>query len=542
MDSLRSAWFALDSRRRVIVVLATVAVFAAVLGLARMGGVPTPALLYAGLDAQSAGGVIAALDQRGVVYEVRGDAIYVPATDRDALRLSLAGEGLPAGGAQGYELLDSLSGFGTTAQMFDAAYWRAKEGELARTILAVPGVQSARVHISTPTNRPFQREQATTAAVSVAMGAGMLSAEQAQALRFLVASSVSGLAPENVTIIDAAGGLIPAEGSDAGSASRAEELRERAANLLQARVGFGNAVVEVSVETVTDTESIVERRIDPESRTAVATEVEERSATAQDQGQGAVTVASNLPDGDAAEGGSGSQSQDSETRTTTNYDLSETSRELLRGPGAIRRMTVAVLVNDIATTAEDGTVTVAPRSEEELAALRDLVASAVGLDEARGDVITIRSMPFEPLAVLGTEAGAAATGFPLDMMQLIRLAVLAAVALILGLFVVRPILSSGSRTPQAELAALPAPDQSGGAGDTMVLPQMATMDGAPPMLGGGDGPGFFMAGGDFDPGAVAEAEEVDPVTRLRRLISERQDETLQILQNWIEETDDKEPV
>lgn len=507
MDTIRSFWANADLRRRIIALGAALAVFAAVLGLAQGAGTRDMALLYAGLDPAAAGGVIAALDQRGVSYEIRGDAIHVPAADRDLLRLALAGEGLPEAGAQGYELLDSLSGFGTTAQMFDAAYWRAKEGELARTILSVPGIRTARVHISTPSNRPFARDQRATAAVTVGMGGGVLAPEQARALRYLVASAVPGLAPADVAVIDAEGGLVAADDPAGSGDSRADMLRDRALRLLEARVGYGNAAVEIAVDTVTETESIRERQIDPESRTAISTDVEERESSATDSGGGAVSVASNLPDGDAAGGEDRSQSADSETRTVTNFEISETSRDVVRAPGAIRRMTVAVLVNDIVTLADDGTSTVTPRGEDELTALRDLVASAVGLDESRGDQITVRAMSFLPQAAAGTDGVAA--GAPLDLMGLIRLGVLAVVALVLGLFVLRPLIFAG----RAE-RSLPAAES---------LPALA--------LPAASGPG---------PADIVEAEVIDPVTRLRRLIESRQDETIQILQDWIEEPARKE--
>ena len=148
MQNILSLWSALDMRRRIVVIGATIAMFLAVLGLSRMANTPNMALLYAGLDSSAAGEIVAALEQRGVAYEVRGDSISVDSTQRDALRMTLASEGLPTTGAAGYELLDGLSGFGTTSQMFDAAYWRAKEGELARTILANPQIRAARVHIA----------------------------------------------------------------------------------------------------------------------------------------------------------------------------------------------------------------------------------------------------------------------------------------------------------------------------------------------------------------------------------------------------------
>lgn len=518
MNNLIAVWSSLNMRRKAIVIGAVAAVFAAVLAIAGTSNSRNLALLYSGLEPGASGDVVAALEQRGVQYEVRGSAIYVDQSQRDVLRMTLASEGLPANGAQGYELLDSLSGFGTTSQMFDAAYWRAKEGELARTILSSPDIRSARVHISSPTNRPFAREQTATAAVTVTTAGGTLSAAQARALRYLVASAVSGLAPDNVAIIDAQGGLIA--GSDetvqSGADARATEFRTRAERLLEARVGFGNAVVEVSVDTVTDTETIVERSIDPESRVAISTDVEERTNSATDSRGGDVTVASNLPDGDAAGGNGASTNENNESRTLTNYDVSEVQREVLRAPGAIRRISVAVLVNEVTTTGEDGEPQQQPRSEEELAALRDLVASAIGIDESRGDVITLKSMPFESVDLPGTEA-AVEQGLPVDLMSMVQLAVLAIVTLVLGLFVVRPILTSSQ-------AALPAPE----APDLPALTNELETDAAPRPIA-------LAAPDDPDP-----EDNITPVERLRALIEERQSETIKVLQSWIEDGDQVE--
>ncbi len=518
VESLRSAWTALDTRRRIIVALATIGMFAAIIALSRGMASQDMVLLYAGLDGAAAGEVVAALEQKGIPFEVRGDAIFVPEQARDVQRMTLAAEGLPSGGSQGYELLDSLSGFGTTAQMFDAAYWRAKEGELARTILSVPGIRSARVHISTPSNRPFQRDEKHTASVTVTTNGNGLTSQQAQAMRFVVSAAVSGLAPTDVAIVDAERGLVPDDdpGSITGMGDHSEELRGRAQRVLEARVGYGNAVVELTVEPVTDTESITERRIDPESRVAVSTDVEESTSTSQNDGGDNVTVASNLPDGDANGSQNTSSSEDSSTRSLTNFELSETSREVLRGPGAIRRLTVAVLVNDPVTTDAAGVTTSVSRSTDELESLRDLVASAVGFDDSRGDVITIKSMAFEIPTAQGTEA-VNPGGLPLDVMTLAQLGLLALVAIALGLFVLRPIL----RQPKQMPALLP-PERE------QLSPPGAAI--ARPALG-------FDAIVDPD---TTQAEIIDPVTRLRRLIEERQDETAQILQNWIEDTAEKE--
>jgi len=167
LKGMLDLWRTLSPRRRVIVAVATLGVFLGLLGLSRMAATPEMALLYGGLDDRRAGEMIQSLDAAGVAYEVRGNAIFVDTARRDALRMQLAAEGLLAGSAAGYEILDGLSGFGTTSQMFDAAYWRAKEGELARTILSGPGIRQVRVHIARPLAGGFRRENDVTASVTV---------------------------------------------------------------------------------------------------------------------------------------------------------------------------------------------------------------------------------------------------------------------------------------------------------------------------------------------------------------------------------------
>ncbi len=146
-----------------------------------------------------------------------------------------------------------------------------------------------------------------------------------------------------------------ATGSADGGGDRAEELKRNVERLLEARVGYGNAVVEVNVETATERESILERSFDPDSRIAISTETEETTNSARDTRAGGVSVASNLPSGEAAGGdGGASSSTNSETRERVNYEVSETTREILRTPGTIKRVSVAVLVDGIRTVDVDG--------------------------------------------------------------------------------------------------------------------------------------------------------------------------------------------
>lgn len=531
MQQIGTVWASLGRRKQIIVAGAVIVVFLSVLAMSRLVTSPTMTLLYAGLESGAAGDIVRALDQRGVTYEVRGGSIYVPSAQRDELRMTLASEGLPANGNRGYELLDSLSGFGTTSQMFDAAYWRAKEGELARTIVSSPYASQARVHIASGSSNPFQPSVSPTASVYLVPSGAKISVEQAKAVRFLVASAVTGLAPEDVAVIDSNGAVIgPQEAAVAADTAdeKAQMLRERVLRLVEARVGPGNAVVEVSVDTVTETESIRERRIDPKGRVAISTDVEERSDSARNQSSD-VTVASNLPDGNAG-GGDQSNSTASQTRERVNYEVSETEKEVHRVPGAIKRLTVAVLVNGTRSVDGSGNAVFEPMAQPELDALEELVASAVGFNADRGDVITLKSLELPAIEPQGTLVTASAwQNIRLDTMSLIQMAVLAIVSLVLGVFVIRPILTNTSSVP-----ALPPATDSPSAGD------------APYLVGeiaDGEGRNFEPLPGQADKGgtvpAIASSTSEDAVGRLRSMIGDKQEETVEILRSWLEQSEEK---
>jgi flagellar M-ring protein FliF len=555
LQQILSVWSNLDPRRRIIVVFATIAMFAAVFGLSKMASKPSLELLYAGLESGPAGEVVQALEARGVVYDIRGASIFVESSRRDELRMTLASDGLPTNSSQGYELLDNLSGFGTTSQMFDAAYWRAKEGELARTIVSSPLIRSARVHLGNPTGSAFARQSKPTASVTVTTAEGSLPARHAKALKFLVASAISGLAPEDVSVIDGRGGLVMSGDEALAGApdanNRAAELKQNVERLLAARLGYGNSVVEISVETETDREQIFERRFDPEGRVAISSETEERTTSATDTRSSDVTVASNLPTGDAGSGGD-SNSQDSETRELVNYEVSETKREILRSPGAVRKLSVAVLLDGIRTIdAETGEETWTARAPEEIADLRELVSSAVGLDESRGDTLTMKTLQFEPLEIAGTTGSVSfLQGLHLDIMGLVQLAVLAIVSLVLGLFVLRPILASATQSNSRPALAPPnengaGPAQAQGAQSTAIA--AIPIPGAPPPLPALNGEideGNFMAPqmatvSDFDFGDDMPGFSNDPVKRLKQMIEDRQEETVEILRSWMDEEEEK---
>ena len=431
---------------------------AAVLGTILVLGVlvrtatrPPMALLYAGLDPQAAGEVIAQLDAAGVPYAVEGERVSVPADQRDRLRLRLAQEGLPRQSAAGYELLDSLSGFSTTSDMFSAAYWRAKEGELTRTLLGMPGVRAARVHIGAEARGGFARGQAPRTASVTLTAPGGLTASQVRAVQHVTALAVANLAPADVAVIETTEGLLTgaeAEDETLDEGAREARLAGDLTELLEARVGRGNARVSVAMTLSREREAWTAREMDPAS--AVVIETKRTQSTESEQGtEGAVTVASDLPDGDAGQAGDQNRSERGETREETRYDYAVTDRQGERLPGQVTALSVAVLINDL-PPGEDGAPR--PRTPEELAALRGLLEAAAGIDAGRGDRLTLRSLPFEVPALDEAEAPSLLARSEAQLWRAGQLGFLGLVALILGLFVVRPILTRGGDVP--EVAAL----------------------------------------------------------------------------------------
>ncbi|MEL7464227.1 MAG: flagellar basal-body MS-ring/collar protein FliF [Pseudomonadota bacterium] len=548
-DRLGALWRGADSGKRVMMIAGGAAIAIILALLVRTAISPTMSLLYSGLESSAANGVIEGLERQGLPYEVRGDAIYVPASERDRARIRLAGEGLPAAGAAGYELLDSLNGFGTTTEMFDAAYWRAKEGELARTILASQQVVRARVHIAQSRRRPFEPPAPVTASVTVTTSTGALSRQQAEAIRHLVGSAISGLSLQDVAIIDQERGVILKAGDQEGdtsladdAATQAEALRLRVIRLLEARVGPGAAIVEVAVDTARDSETVRERILDPNGRIAVSTETEE-SEDASSGSADAATVASNLPAGDVEGEGSDSSRQTSRTRQRTNYEISETVRERVSPPGRVQRITVAAMIDGV-RDAGDGAWR--PRSPEELADLKTLIETAIGYSEERGDSVEIRSLELAPPQAEG-EAASSAIGAALSARAgaIAQIAALAIAAAIVALFVIRPLLTSVRETPAA--LALPSADiasdepaLAGGAGSTSEFssePSSADASfGVDDMEISSDGGMGFEPMGGFGGGFASDGDDGPQTLRARveAAIEAKPERAAQIIGEWLD--------
>lgn len=510
-------------QKKIATVLSVLATVAAMYFLTSATLKPKTDLLYSGLDAAAAGEVIAKLEAMDVVYEVKGNAIYADKGRRDALRLELARDGLPRQSVVGYELFDDLNSFAMTSDMFDTAYWRAKEGELARTLLAMPSIRTARVHLGTQKSKGFSSGPSANSASVTVSASGGLSAQQAKAIQYLTALSVSGLNPADVAVIDTVQGVIAGPGLDdsaaqggSGELERAAKIKQNLLAMLEARVGIGNARVNVSLEIDREHITTAERSFDPDTR--VIKSQTSREVTDSNTGtNGAVTVASNLPEGDA---GAGTNNSDrSETTETVTYEISEIVKNSEILPGGVKRMTIAVLLSDIQSIGEDGTITRTPRSDSELQALDELIGSAAGLDTGRGDKLTIKSLPFDlPIETdVVTRPGLMAQFLERYLWSTIQAIILAIVVLVLALFVVRPLLTQRPEEAAQGLLPMSLEGSMGLAGPDQAIGLPAPQN--PNML----------------PDGTAANAPADPVELLKSLAAEQTSDAADLLASWLEQ-------
>lgn len=534
-------WLSLSPQNRLASVLSVLATIAALYFLVSVTLKPKTDLLYAGLDPAAAGEIIAKLETMDVAYEVKGNSIYADRTRRDSLRLELARDGLPRQSVVGYELFDDMNSFAMTSDMFDTAYWRAKEGELARTMLAMPSIRSARVHLGTQKTTGFSSGPAAKSASVTISASGGLSSQQAKAIQYLTALSVAGLNPNDVAVIDTAVGVIAGPGVDGelseggmGEIERAAQIKQSLLGLLEARVGVGNARVNVSLDIDRNHITTAERTFDPDTR-VLKTQTSNEITDSNTGTNGSVTVASNLPEGDA--GGGTTSSDRSETSETVTYEISEIVKNTEILPGGIKRLTVAVLVSDIMSRDENGAVVRTPRSDAELEALEELVRVAAGLDETRGDVLTLKSLSFDTPIVgeMVEKPGLLEQFLDRYLWSTLQAGLLAIVVLVLGLFVVRPLLSPRA-AEEPEPGLLPMSLDEVKALEEAQAPAAITGETPGDVLRIEDGGAVDASAGEGGAaGGGVAADANDPIAQLKSIASEQTGEAADLLASWLEQ-------
>lgn len=386
--------------------------------------VPEYRVLYSNLSDRDGGEVIAALAQMNVPYRVAdgGTVLMVPADQVYDLRLRLASQGLPKGGAVGFELMDTQK-FGVSQFAEQVNYQRALAGELARSIQSVGAVQGARVHLAIPRPSVFVREQQKpSASVFVSMYPGrVLDGAQVSAIRHLIASSVPELEARNVTIVDQAGNLLSAAGRgeapgqlDASQLEYVHALEasyvRRIENILQPLVGPGNVSAQVTAALdftrVEETSETFKPNPTPAESSVRSQQTSESTSTTAQAAQGVPGALSNQPPGAAtapltAPGQAGQQStaaapqpSSSQRETITNFEVDKIIRHSQGEVGALQRLSAAVVVNYKREVAADGAVGYKPLTEPELQQIDALVRQAMGFNQQRGDSVNVVNAPF----------------------------------------------------------------------------------------------------------------------------------------------------
>ncbi len=457
-----SLWQKLGKRERYLIAGAAVLLFVVIIGGSIWwGGRPENVPLFTGMEAKDAGEVAAKLKEMKIPYEIgnNGTAILVSSKDVYRVRLELASQGLPRG-YKGFEIFDQTK-FGATEFQNKVYYLQALQGELTRTIEQMAEVEKARVHIVLPEDSLYKRnEKPATASIMLKLRtSAQLSREQVKGIVNLVAHSIQGLKPENVTVVDNFARVLNDQQEEqqmpnsVASLTQLEMTRKvqdglqrSVQTLLEQVLGPGKSAVRVNVELNFDHKTVdrqvFEPVVDDKGIIRSSQEVSESFKGTTPAPGGVPGTTSNIP---GYVTGSSGQSQYEKKEATRNYEINELKEKTIVAPGSIRRLTVSVLV--------DASVNNAQRDS-----LAKAVSSAIGLNTARGDMISVESIPFSTELAdrqrKEEEELAAAQRRALYM----KLAA-AAVALIAMLFVIRSYLRRRQAEEEQEVMEIPVDTQ-----------------------------------------------------------------------------------
>ena len=383
--------------------------------------------LYGEIGEKDVAEILEVLNTQNIKYKVENGSgvIMVPTEEVNQIKLKLAAVGLPKSNSVGYELLDKDQGFGSSKSVELVRFQRALEGEIAQTIMAIQGVKTARVLLAIPQQSVFMRDRKKpSASVIVNLYQGRsLDKGQIESIIHLVSSSVPQLDADQVTVVDQKGRLLNSRDSSSVSnlttkqfeykKNIEEHLMERIGNIMSPMVGDG-VRVQVSADVdFTETDKTQEL-FDPKSSVLRSEQTsEEQNKMAGTQGvPGALsnqpTAAGQAPETTPAAGANAgatpapgasptatSDPSSSSKNATRNFEVDKTITHTRMATGSLRRLSVAVVVDDKRITQADGKVTVQPYKPEDITRFTDLVKQAVGFDNARGDQVTVTNVAFK---------------------------------------------------------------------------------------------------------------------------------------------------
>lgn len=433
-DQFVNAFKGMSATQRVMVAAISLTVLLALAGLGLWAGQESKGVLASNVSPQDASAIVAQLDKQQIPYELSSDqrTILVPQSQVGPLRLKFAGDGTLSGDKLGFEKLEN-AGIGTTDFAQKVIHRRAMESSLAQTIKSLRQVADASVHITPANDSPFlsDKEDAKASVLLKLRGTQPLPDENTQAIVNLVAASVEGLKPEQVVVIDQYSRILSRTGRDPmvgasdaqKKAAREEEdyLVRRVTDLLEPVVGIGKVRATAHVDLDFDKVKINSETFDPQGQVERSVQQKEEKVQKREGGAGVPGTASNVAPANAGATGGNIVENSDKKETTTNYEISKTVRAIDQATGSVKRLTLAVIVDDASTWEKNDKgeplLKLIPRTPDELKKIRDQVAAAVGIQAKRGDELTVENMAFAVPQENPKEAAEAKRQFWIDLVR-----------------------------------------------------------------------------------------------------------------------------
>jgi flagellar M-ring protein FliF len=527
-----TVWSGFTSGQKTTLALAIAAVVVGGYFFTKWAAQPTWTPLYGNLSATDAGSVTQELTSKGVSYKLAdgGATVLVPQASVYQLRLDMSGKGLPTGGSQGYALLDK-QGITTSEFRQRVDYQRALEGELARTISAIDGVSGADVHLVIPADDVFAADsRKPSASVLLRSAEGKkFSSDKVRAIVNLVAGSVEGLVPEAVTVADSAGHVLSAPGdggldaSGDAQASQARSFEDGLARSLEDMLapvtGPGGAVVRVTAALDFDERSTTTESFAQPAAGQTNPLINESTSKETFAGPGASTAAGGVLGTTGAPAGAASTANNyQKDQADRSFAVGKVTEQVKAAPGKVSRLSVAVLLDDKVKVAPDQ--------------INNLVTAAAGIDNKRGDVVSVSAMAFDHSATEAAakeQKAAAAAKSKTQMMSLVRTVGVLLIVLVALFLAWRSARKAGvTRHPVAGVLSA-GPVQA----DALHAALAAYGAGSATAPGVGAAPGLDAVGaGDrYERAALPAAPVVND--ELAELIDRQPDEVASILRGWL---------
>ena len=523
--------------------------------------------LFTDLALDDSASIVKELDRQGITYSLKNDGaiILVPQEKVARLRMRLAENGLPKGGGVGYEIFDKSDALGATTFIQNINHLRALEGELSRTIRSLDQVEAARVHLVLPDRPLFSRDKVEASASIVLRVRGTLAASQVRAIRHLVASAVTGLKPERISIVDETGKLLADGAGDDNALSAAggderkfafeNRLRKEVENIVSSVVGPGHSRVQITADFDMNRITQTSDKYDPDGRVVRSSQTrEEESGSGGSRVGGPVSVASELP-GASGAGANGARDQTRKSEEIVNYEISRTTKTEVIEAGRLNRISAAVLVDGTYSKNDKGEVVYAPLPKAEIDRIAALVRSAIGYNAKRGDQVEVVNLRFADTPAMPISSPTGWKSYlqfsKTDIMGLAEKGVMVLLGLIVLLTVVRPLVRR-IVTPEGGQARAGAAGTAGVAGALGVASGAAAAASGAPSGGAANvtthgGTNISIVGGDeavaisnrtsamIDVAKVQGQVHAESVQKVGELAEKNPHEAVAIIRSWLHE-------